>query len=235
MDTLFISSVSVPSVETRNQLMAMGYPINIIRLDTNQIRQAYKNGKFYSITSVPTLVVSNGQSYIPIVGRDQILSFVYAKMAKKPIAGTPYGGGMTAKPVEEDEPDHSNSSLKWETAKGKPESEEMQEPLKPGGGRKKKKKAKPLPPPEEETMNVEELIEAPPPKISSKKKSKTPVEAPEDDLDIPTFKGKRPKPLPPLIGNTKKESKKIDVRKLMSEGTKTMKGYYHKFEGDEEQ
>lgn len=74
---LFISSESEPCQKCISFISRANFPINTVRLDTAEAREIAKNGKFFSITKVPTLIIimDDGQAS-QYIGLDKVIQVI---------------------------------------------------------------------------------------------------------------------------------------------------------------
>lgn len=87
---LFICSNSNASVEPLNLIKYYQIPIQIVKLDTQKARNKVKKGKFFQITSVPSLVVLYQDGTLQMfIGKEKIINWIQQLIDAKSKPSTP--------------------------------------------------------------------------------------------------------------------------------------------------
>jgi len=182
---LFCSTVSQACVPVIQMIQQYQLPVKIIRLDTAAFRDAAKNGPYFQIKNVPTLIVTFRDGNLQqFVGQPKVLEWL--KMAADP-PGKPPGA-----PPEAPRSKHREKETRISLSSS---DEEM--PDSDPSGKKKKKKS----PPKKPSIAEKGGLYGPNKKKKKKKRSVEFYSSGEEDdsVDIEFVNDGRP-PAPPTGG-----------------------------------
>ena len=180
---LFITSNSRACIPCINFIRHTGLPIDIVRLDTEELRRAAMMGKFFQVTMVPTLVVSYVDDNIQMfVGSPKIMQWL----------------SMITKP----EPAHEHEDM---------EEDRIRERRPPPPVEEDRIRERRPPPVEEDEPDTVVIEEAPSKKRGGKKKKKPPVKFDDDTPPIEEIIDEEPAPKSKKRSSTESGSRMSDI------------------------
>ncbi len=196
---LFCSSVSPASRPVIQVIQQYQLPVTIVRLDTLESREAAKNGPYFQIKNVPTLVVTYRDGNLQLfVGQPKTLEWL--KMSMNPQRAPQNLHGESPISLEPKSSKYRERETKISLSSS---DEDLELDPPPKKGKKPKKKTKTSPPKSKKSNIKEGGLYGP---SKSKKKKKTSVEfysSDENDgggeVDIEFVDDGRP-PAPPTGG-----------------------------------
>lgn len=97
---LFVSSVSQACIPCIDFIQRFKLPVNLIRLDTVEARNHAKNGKYFSVTIVPTMVVVHDDGNTQMfVGSDKTIQWLKSSISPNKRVQPPQPDEVVSKTV----------------------------------------------------------------------------------------------------------------------------------------